>query len=83
MRDVCLGSVLLMLLGATVGTQTGRPTQTTGADFLVPFPAHHVIGNVYFVGSKGLGIYLVSTPQGHILINAGFRRFSPHDSAEH
>ncbi len=33
--------------------------------------AGHVIGNIYFVGSTGLGIYLVSTPQGHILINAG------------
>ena len=77
MRDVCLGSVLLMLLGATVGAQTGRPTQTTGADFLVPFPAHHVIGNVYFVGSKGLGIYLVTTPRGHILINAGLEDSVP------
>jgi metallo-beta-lactamase class B len=77
MRDVCLGSVLLMLLSATVGAQAGRPTQRTGGDFLVPFPAHHVIGNVYFVGSKGLGIYLVTTPRGHILINAGLEDSVP------
>jgi metallo-beta-lactamase class B len=37
----------------------------------VPFPAHHVIANVYFVGSESLGIYLIRTPQGHILVNAG------------
>jgi metallo-beta-lactamase class B len=77
MRDVRFDILLLMLLGAVVGAQPGRPAQTTGVDFLVPFPAHHVIGNVYFVGSMGLGIYLVSTPQGHILINAGLEDSVP------
>jgi metallo-beta-lactamase class B len=65
------GTVLLMLLCAGGGAQAAQTAQTPGADFLVPFPAHHVIGNIYFVGSKGLGIYLVTTPRGHILINAG------------
>lgn len=41
------------------------------SEFLEPFPAHHVIGNIYFVGSKSLGVYLVTTPRGHLLINAG------------
>lgn len=77
MRDVCVGSVLLMLICAGVGAQTAQPVRTAGADFLVPFPAHHVIGNIYFVGSKGLGIYLVSTSQGHILINAGLEDSVP------
>jgi hypothetical protein len=26
------------------------------SEFLEPFPAHHVIGNIYFVGSKTLGV---------------------------
>jgi metallo-beta-lactamase class B len=60
-----------MLIFAVVPVQAGGPATTVGTDFLVPFPAHRVIGNVYFVGSKGLGIYLVTNPQGHILINAG------------
>jgi metallo-beta-lactamase class B len=77
MRDACFGTVLLMLICAGVGAQTAQPTRTTGADYLVPFPAHHVIGNIYFVGSKGLGIYLIATPQGHILINAGLEDSVP------
>ena len=47
------------------------------SDYLVPFPPHHVIANIYFVGSKGLGIYLITTPRGHILINAGLEASVP------
>ena len=41
------------------------------------FPAHKVIGNVYYVGSKDLASYLITTPEGHILINSGFERTVP------
>jgi len=36
-------------------------------DWFAPFPAHRVIGNVYYVGSKDLASYLITTPEGHIL----------------
>jgi metallo-beta-lactamase class B len=42
-----------------------------------PFPAHKVIGNVYYVGSKDLASYLITTPDGHILINSSFERTVP------
>ncbi len=35
-----------------------------------PFPAFQIAGNLYYVGSKGLANYLITTPQGHILINS-------------
>jgi metallo-beta-lactamase class B len=41
------------------------------------FPAHRVIGNVYYVGSKDLASYLITTPDGHILINSGFEETVP------
>src|SRR5262249_54971616 len=47
------------------------------ADWHEPFPAHKVIGNVYYVGSKDLATYLITTPEGHILINSGFDRTVP------
>lgn len=40
-------------------------------DYLIPFPAHHVAGNIYFVGSKNQAVYLITTPQGNILVNSG------------
>src|SRR3982751_2368109 len=42
-----------------------------------PFPAHRVIGNVYYVGSKGLAAYLITTPQGNILINSNLESSVP------
>jgi metallo-beta-lactamase class B len=42
-----------------------------------PFPPHRIIGNVYYVGSKGLASYLITTPQGHILINSNLESSPP------
>jgi metallo-beta-lactamase class B len=42
-----------------------------------PFPPHKVVGNVYYVGSKDLATYLITTPEGHLLINSGFEETVP------
>ena len=42
-----------------------------------PFPAHQVMDNLYFVGTGGLGTFLITTPEGHILINTDFERTIP------
>src|SRR4029078_11857916 len=47
------------------------------AEWHEPFPAHKVVGNVYYVGSKDLATYLIPTPEGHIRINSGFARTVP------
>ncbi len=47
------------------------------SDYLQPYPPHHVIGNIYFVGSRSLGIYLITTSKGNILINAGLEESVP------
>lgn len=46
-------------------------------EYLVPFPAHKVIGNIYYVGSKGQANYLITTPQGNILLNSGLQANVP------
>ncbi len=42
-----------------------------------PFPPHRVIGDVYYVGTRGLATYLITTPQGHILINSNLENTVP------
>jgi metallo-beta-lactamase class B len=36
-----------------------------------PFPPFRIVGNIYWVGSYDLATYLITTPQGNILINTG------------
>ena len=47
------------------------------SDWSQPFPPHRVIGNVYYVGTKGLASYLVTTPEGNILINSSLESSVP------
>lgn len=46
-------------------------------DWTEPFPAFRIAGNLYYVGSKGLANYLITTPQGHILINSDLEANAP------
>ena len=41
-----------------------------------PIP-HKIVGNLYYVGSETLSSFLLTTPQGHILINSNFERSVP------
>jgi metallo-beta-lactamase class B len=38
------------------------------------FPPHKIVGNVYYVGTESLASFLVTTSQGHILINTDYER---------
>jgi len=49
----------------------------TDADQTSQFPPHKVIGNIYYVGTRTLSSYLITTPQGHILINSTYERNVP------
>jgi metallo-beta-lactamase class B len=42
-----------------------------------PFPPHRVIGNIYYVGTRGLASYLITTPEGSILINSSLETSVP------
>jgi len=62
--------LLLFLVSAFLFAQTN-------SDWGQPFPPHRVIGNVYYVGTKGLASYLITTPQGSILINSSLESSVP------
>ena len=42
-----------------------------------PFPPHKVIGNIYYVGTDLHCAFLITTPEGHILINSTYERTVP------
>src|SRR5678810_567920 len=47
-----------------------NPALAQSPEWTEPFPPFRIADNLYYVGSKGLANYLVTTPQGHILINS-------------
>lgn len=49
----------------------------TNPEWTTPFPPHHIIGNVYYVGSQDLASFLITMPQGHILINSNLTTSVP------
>jgi metallo-beta-lactamase class B len=64
-RNVC-SSALLLAIMFFVFAKDARAQN----DWTEPFPAFRIAGNLYYVGSKGLANYLITTPKGHILINS-------------
>jgi metallo-beta-lactamase class B len=67
----------------TVKGQTYTPRSILARNMGTPedqtsqFPPHKIIGNVYYVGTKTLSSFLVTTPQGNILINSTYERNVP------
>ena len=42
-----------------------------------PFPPHHIMDNVYYVGTKELATFLIVTPAGNILMNSNYEASVP------
>jgi metallo-beta-lactamase class B len=49
----------------------------TPEDQTTAFTPHKIIGNIYYVGTRTLSSFLVTTPQGHILVNTTYERNVP------
>ena len=49
----------------------------TEVDRITAFPPHRIIGNIYYVGTNTLSSFLITTPQGHILIDSTYERNAP------
>src|ERR1700691_3093253 len=49
----------------------------TNPDWHRSFPAFKIAGNLYYVGTADLAVYLINTPQGNILINSDFEEDVP------
>ena len=70
---------VLLLLAALAASAAPARAQTTEdrTQDKVAFPAHKIMGNVYYVGTGTLNSYLITTPAGHILINTNFEDTVP------
>jgi metallo-beta-lactamase class B len=84
---ILLTSVLTATVSALPSAAQDRKTWTvddlfrrnigTREDQDTPFTPHKILGNLYYVGTRSLGSFLITTPQGHILINSDYERNVP------
>lgn len=82
-RVAVLACVLLVQTNPTLASPPqasapqGNATPPHSSDWTEPFPPHRMIGNIYYVGSRGLASYLITTASGHILINSNLESSVP------
>jgi metallo-beta-lactamase class B len=55
----------------------GRALAQEPPDWTNPFPPYRIIGNIYYVGSQELSVYLITTPEGNVLINSNLEKSVP------
>jgi metallo-beta-lactamase class B len=70
MRKRCWGVFLWILIPIAAFSQG-----TSGWND--PFTPHKVMDNFYYVGTKELGSFLITTPDGHILMNSNYEASVP------
>ncbi len=68
-----LQTLLFFLLLGFWGVASAQDT----SKWTEPFPPHRIAGNLYYVGSRDLASYLITTPEGHVLINSSLEESVP------
>ena len=71
MKSVVL---LFTLLSAVCSFGQSDPTWRSWNQPVQPF---RIVGNIYYVGASDITSYLITTPQGHILLDGGFVETAP------
>lgn len=72
MKKLIVSIFIAVLCPAVAFSQAAAP-----AGWNDPFPAHKVMDNFYFVGTKELASFLITTPEGHILMNSNYEASVP------
>jgi metallo-beta-lactamase class B len=78
-QEVCMRSALravvfLVWSGLLFPLAAGAQTNP---DWHRAIPGFKIAGNLYYVGTADLAVYLIATPQGNILINGNFKQDVP------
>src|SRR5881628_1342558 len=66
MKTVKITTISLLLLFAA------QVVAQQNADWHRELPGFKIAGNLYWVGTADLAVYMIATPQGNILINSNF-----------
>lgn len=73
-------SLLFVVTTANGTAQKEKISAKDAAEFLtwaLPQKPYRIIGNLYYVGANELTSFLITTPKGHILLDAGMEEMVP------
>jgi metallo-beta-lactamase class B len=68
---------LLLLLAAGLAVPAAAQSNPTWRSWNQPVAPFRILGNVYYVGTNELACFLITTPRGHFLLDAGFEETAP------
>jgi len=81
MRTWRYAAIVLVTAAVTLSAQSSPLTTEQRAQFHGPYSqpeeAFRLVGNIYYVGAKNIASYLITTPQGHILVDTGTTEMTP------
>ena len=63
-----VSSVLLLAQTSPLSPEARAQFHGPYSEAVEPF---HIIGNIYYVGARNIASYLITTPEGHIMIDTG------------
>jgi metallo-beta-lactamase class B len=70
-------NALPLVIAFLSACMVSRAVAQAPAIWTEPFPPHKIAGNLYYVGSRDLASYLITTNEGHILINSSLEESVP------
>ena len=80
MRAWVVLSALTVAAGVALAQQQAQPAQFSQAwyqqfrgPYSAPVEPFRIVGNIHYVGGANIASYLITTSQGHILIDTGMR----------
>jgi metallo-beta-lactamase class B len=68
---------VLLLLSLVYSISSFAQSDPTWRSWNQPVEPFRIVGNIYYVGASDIASYLITTPQGHILLDGGFVETAP------
>lgn len=69
--------IILLFTASLISAQTATPATFVTPEWTQPYEPFRIAGSLYYVGTYDLACYLITTPEGNILINTGLEESVP------
>jgi len=70
-------SMVALSLALAIPALVRAQADPTSRSWNQPVEPYRIVGNVYYVGASDITSYLITTPEGHIVIDGGFVETAP------